>query len=56
MIYLLRKYDMISVLSYAQRISSAKRISFAKQISPVPTGTDIIAKGTAEAVPFAGAA
>ena len=35
---------MISVPAYTQRISSAKRISFAEQISPVPPGTDLIAK------------
>ncbi len=44
MIYLLRKYDIISVPSYAKRISSAKQISYPKGISPVPKGTDIIVK------------
>ena len=46
MIYLLRKCDMMSIPSYAQRISPAKRISFAEQISPAPSGTDIIAKSS----------
>ena len=44
MIYLLRKYDIISVPTYAKRISSAKQISCSQGISPVPQGTDIIEK------------
>ncbi len=44
MIYLLRKCDIISVSSYAKRISSAQQISYPQGISPVPTGTDIIEK------------
>ena len=44
MIYLLRRYDIISVPTYAKRISSAKQISYPEGISPVPQGTDIIVK------------
>ena len=46
MIYLLRRYDIISVPTYAKRISSAKQISYPEGISPVPQGTDIIVKKT----------
>ena len=44
MIYLLRRYDILSVPTYAKRISSAKQISYPEGISPVPQGTDIIVK------------
>ena len=38
MIYLLRKHDIISVPSYAKRISSAKQISYPQGISSVTEG------------------
>ena len=44
MIYLLRKYDIISVPSYAKRISSTAGGYHIEDISPVPSGTDIIEK------------
>ena len=44
MIYLRSKYDIISVLLYAKRISSLKERYHTEGISPVPTGTDIIEK------------
>ncbi len=44
MIYLLCKYDIISVPSYAKRISSLAERYHIEDISPVPKGTDIIEK------------
>lgn len=37
-------FSIFVPFSFARRISPTKRISFAEQISPVPPGTDIIAK------------
>ena len=42
MIYLRSKYDIISVPSYAEHISSTTVDIISKDISPVPQGTDII--------------
>ena len=42
MIYLRSKYDIISVPSYAEHISSTAVDIISKDISPVPQGTDII--------------
>ena len=45
MIYLLRKYDIISVPSYAEGIYHRTAVrDHIEDISPVPTGTDIIEK------------
>ena len=45
MIYLLRKYDIISVPSYAEGIYHRTTVRYhIEDISPVPTGTDIIEK------------
>ena len=44
MIYLLRKYDIISVPPYAKGVSSLKERYHIEDISPVPQGTDIIEK------------
>ena len=45
MIYLLRKYDIISVPSYAEGIYHRTTVRYhIEDISPVPQGTDIIVK------------